>query len=251
MTRVVRRQRGRSIGSGLACPPCNIGPLSTPDYAALAAQAMHQLGGGITVFAGQRAEGFYVDLGVDLRPGRPAAVREPARPVRPARVLRPRARGERHQPPERALDRDPGADLRADQERPPDHRRVDHGEPPAGPAVGRRQRRERRQRPVPAGVAARQPAGQRGADPARAQGPVELAAAVGRQAVRRPTSPIPTWRRCCPSCTRACSRNLAALVASGEAARRPGGDPAHRHPLRAHPRIPELHRARCWPTCSG
>ena len=64
---------GRTIGSGLACPPCNIGPLSTPDYAALAAQAVHQLGGGITVFAGQRAEGFYVDLGAifdlgDLRP---------------------------------------------------------------------------------------------------------------------------------------------------------------------------------------
>ena len=63
----------RTIGRGLACPPCNIGPLSTPDYGALAAQAVHQLGGGITVFAGQRAEAFYVDLGsifdlADLRP---------------------------------------------------------------------------------------------------------------------------------------------------------------------------------------
>jgi Domain of unknown function (DUF4331) len=64
---------GRTIGAGLACPPCNIGPLSTPDYGALAAEAVHHLGGGITVFAGQRAEGFYVDLGAifdlaDLRP---------------------------------------------------------------------------------------------------------------------------------------------------------------------------------------
>jgi hypothetical protein len=63
----------RTIGTGLACPPCNIGPLSTPDYPALAAQAVHDLGDGITVFAGQRAEGFYVDLGsifdlADLRP---------------------------------------------------------------------------------------------------------------------------------------------------------------------------------------
>ncbi len=63
----------RTIGTGLACPPCNIGPLSTPDYGVLAAQAVHQLGGGITVFAGQRAEAFYVDLGsifdlADLRP---------------------------------------------------------------------------------------------------------------------------------------------------------------------------------------
>jgi hypothetical protein len=53
----------RTIGTRLTCPPCNIGPLSTPDYAALAAQAVHDLGGGMTVFAGQRAEGFYVDLG--------------------------------------------------------------------------------------------------------------------------------------------------------------------------------------------
>src|SRR5690348_7188122 len=53
----------RTIASGLTCPPCNIGPLSTPDYAALASQAVHGLGSGITVFAGQRAEAFYVDLG--------------------------------------------------------------------------------------------------------------------------------------------------------------------------------------------
>jgi hypothetical protein len=54
---------GRTIASGLTCPPCNIGPLSTPNYAALASQAVHGLGSGITVFAGQRAEAFYVDLG--------------------------------------------------------------------------------------------------------------------------------------------------------------------------------------------
>jgi hypothetical protein len=64
---------GGSLGSGLACPPCNIGPLSTPNYASLAAAAVHSLGGGIRVFAGQRAEAFYVDLGAifdlaDLRP---------------------------------------------------------------------------------------------------------------------------------------------------------------------------------------
>ncbi len=61
------------LGAGLACPPCRIGPLSTPDYGKLAGQAMHDLGGGIRVFAGQRAEGFYVDLGAifdlgNLRP---------------------------------------------------------------------------------------------------------------------------------------------------------------------------------------
>jgi Domain of unknown function (DUF4331) len=61
------------LGSGLACPPCNISPLSTPNYAGLASAAVHDLPGGIKVFAGQRAEGFYVDLGsifdlADLRP---------------------------------------------------------------------------------------------------------------------------------------------------------------------------------------
>src|SRR5438128_3134010 len=63
----------RVLGHDLACPPCNIGPLSTPDYPALAAAAIHDLGGGTHVFAGQRAEGFYVDLGAifdlgNLRP---------------------------------------------------------------------------------------------------------------------------------------------------------------------------------------
>jgi hypothetical protein len=61
------------LGSGLACPPCNIGPLSTPNYGQLAQQAVHNVNADETVFAGQRAEGFYVDLGavfdlLDLRP---------------------------------------------------------------------------------------------------------------------------------------------------------------------------------------
>ncbi len=51
------------LGSGLACPPCNVGVRSTPNYQELAEQAVHSLPGGIKVFAGQRAEGFYVDLG--------------------------------------------------------------------------------------------------------------------------------------------------------------------------------------------
>src|SRR5436309_1700869 len=51
------------IGEHLASPPCNIGPRSTPDYAGLAEAAVHKLAGGQVVFAGQRREGFYVDLG--------------------------------------------------------------------------------------------------------------------------------------------------------------------------------------------
>jgi len=68
-----RGSTGTELGKNLACPPCNIGPLSTPNYDTLAAAAVHDLGRGIRVFAGQRAEGFYVDLGAifdlgDLRP---------------------------------------------------------------------------------------------------------------------------------------------------------------------------------------
>ena len=53
----------QTIGHNLASPPCNIGPLSTPNYGGLAQQAVHDLGGGRKVFAGQRSDGFYVDLG--------------------------------------------------------------------------------------------------------------------------------------------------------------------------------------------
>jgi Domain of unknown function (DUF4331) len=70
----VSGRSSRVLGSHLTCPPCNIGPLSTPNYeSALGAPAVHRLSGGISVFAGQRAEQFYVDLGsifdlLDLRP---------------------------------------------------------------------------------------------------------------------------------------------------------------------------------------
>jgi hypothetical protein len=52
-----------TLGTDLPSPPCNIGPLSTPNYETLVTAAIHQLDGGGNVFAGQRAEGFYVDLG--------------------------------------------------------------------------------------------------------------------------------------------------------------------------------------------
>jgi hypothetical protein len=57
------RGPGTVLGQNLGCPPCNIGPRSTPNYDALAALAVHSLPGGISVFAGQRNDGFFVDLG--------------------------------------------------------------------------------------------------------------------------------------------------------------------------------------------
>jgi Domain of unknown function (DUF4331) len=72
---VTKVQWGKStvVGSSLPCPPCNIGPLSTPNYSSLADAAVQTLATGEKVFAGQRADAFFVDLGAvfdlaDLRP---------------------------------------------------------------------------------------------------------------------------------------------------------------------------------------
>jgi hypothetical protein len=56
--------RTHVLGRNLACPPCNVGVLSTPDYEArLGRPAVHNIERELKVFAGQRAEQFYVDLG--------------------------------------------------------------------------------------------------------------------------------------------------------------------------------------------
>lgn len=57
---------GRVLGKGLIAVPSYVGPstMKNPaDYDALAAQGIHNLGNGIKVFAGQRADPFYIDLG--------------------------------------------------------------------------------------------------------------------------------------------------------------------------------------------
>jgi Domain of unknown function (DUF4331) len=51
------------LGSNLLCPPVNIGPRSTPNYQGLSAAAVHTLSDGSKVFAGQRLDPFWVDLG--------------------------------------------------------------------------------------------------------------------------------------------------------------------------------------------
>lgn len=73
VTKVDERGNKTVLAKKLACPPCNIGPRSIPNYASLAQAAVHELPDGTRVFAGQRAEGFYVDIGsifdlLDLRP---------------------------------------------------------------------------------------------------------------------------------------------------------------------------------------
>src|SRR5438477_12168871 len=68
--------RGKVLGDNIPTPPDNIGPRSTPNYNSLAAAAVTSLPGGIKVFAGQRDDPFFVDLGsifdlAGLRPFNP------------------------------------------------------------------------------------------------------------------------------------------------------------------------------------
>jgi hypothetical protein len=52
-----------TLGSDLPVPPNHIGPASTPNYDALAQAAVRTLSDGSKVFAGQRDDPFFVDLG--------------------------------------------------------------------------------------------------------------------------------------------------------------------------------------------
>lgn len=73
VSRITADGRGTMLASGLRCPPCNVGVRSTPNYAALAQAAISRLPSGEMVFAGQRSDAFFVDLGSifdlgDIRP---------------------------------------------------------------------------------------------------------------------------------------------------------------------------------------
>lgn len=74
------------LATDLPCPPCNVGKNSIPDYAPLTVEAVHSLGKGSKVFAGQRADLFFLDLGSifdlgDLRPFQPDfLIKRPAMP---------------------------------------------------------------------------------------------------------------------------------------------------------------------------
>jgi len=60
---LVRGHHRTRIAHGLIAVPSNAGPRTMPDYASLAAQGTYDLGGGVKVFAGQRQDPFYIDLG--------------------------------------------------------------------------------------------------------------------------------------------------------------------------------------------
>ena len=76
VTRIDRHGR-RVLGSDLATPPVNVGLRSTPNYETLGDAGIHTLADGSKVFAGQRDDPFFVDLGsvfdlLGLRPFNPA-----------------------------------------------------------------------------------------------------------------------------------------------------------------------------------
>jgi len=60
---MVRGDNRTVLGKGLIAVPSNVGPRTMPDYDALAAQGVYNLAGGARVFAGQRDDPFYIDLG--------------------------------------------------------------------------------------------------------------------------------------------------------------------------------------------
>lgn len=60
---LVKGHRRTQVADGLIAVPSNVGPRTMPNYAALAAQGTYDLGNGIKVFAGQREDPFYIDLG--------------------------------------------------------------------------------------------------------------------------------------------------------------------------------------------
>ena len=73
VTEFHKNRAPRKLGDNLTSPPCNVGARSTPSYSNLANSAIHGLADGIKVFAGQRLDGFFVDLGAvfDLAALRP------------------------------------------------------------------------------------------------------------------------------------------------------------------------------------
>ena len=76
VTRVSHGQR-TTLATGLATPPSDVGTHSIPNYVPLRNQAIHTIDGSSKVFAGQRADPFFADVGaifdlLTIRGGIPA-----------------------------------------------------------------------------------------------------------------------------------------------------------------------------------
>ena len=60
---MVRNGHRQKLGEGLIAVPSNVGPSTMPAYEALASEGIYTLANDIRVFAGQRGDPFYIDLG--------------------------------------------------------------------------------------------------------------------------------------------------------------------------------------------
>ena len=240
---VTRVAKGKSVlvGRGLTVPPVNVGVRSTPNYQNLAAQAIHRLPGGRRVFAGQRAEGFFVDLGsifdlAGLRPFNPAHLI----PLAAA----PGVNGTQGLNVHSIALQVPISDLTRDGKRP-----QDVADPAA--VIGVWASASRR------AVTIR---GDRAGNPVEV-GPYVQVSRLGNPLFNEvivPMSRKDEWNATDPTRTALCPVRRAARArraAAGalprglpqprgvqQAQGRPVGHPAHRHTGRHHPRVPELHR---------
>ena len=60
---MVKNKKRTVLANGLFAVPSNVGPRTMPDYQQLVDEGTYMLDGGIRVFAGQRDDPFYIDLG--------------------------------------------------------------------------------------------------------------------------------------------------------------------------------------------
>ena len=248
-----KKGKSKVLGSGLACPPCNIGPALDAELrrARRSRRALARRERNGLRRAAERRLLRRPRRG--LRPRRPAAVPEP--PPHPDAGGSGRRRHEDAQHP---LDRRSRCRSRAS-------RRTARCRATSMSATsvlgiwgaasrrkvridGRGERREARGRPVGAGLAPRQPALQRGDRPARGEGRVERDAAVGRHRRSRSTSSSPELAGLLPVLYPGVFPNLAKLTAARAdlvAILLTG------HSDRRRPGLPELHRRRRRRTCCG
>ena len=257
VTRVERAARRRGAGRATSpCPPVNVGPRSTPNYADLApARRCTRSAGGRRSSPASGPTRFHVDLGSIFDLGT-------LRPFQNLHLI-PSADGGRGQRRCRAFNvhthRAAGADHATSPATATARPTLDAaasvigvwavGQPAEVPDVRqRRTGRVRRPRSVAAGLAAGQPAVQRGHRPDGREGPVER---------RRPARATRTFAKyvnhpelagLLPVLYPGVFPNLAAYT---QAAGRPARDPAHRHPEGRRARVPELHRPARRPTCCG
>ena len=60
---MIKNGKKTVLGKDLIAVPSNVGPRTMPDYESLAAQGLYEVKNGVRVFAGQRDDPFYIDLG--------------------------------------------------------------------------------------------------------------------------------------------------------------------------------------------